>query len=117
MTPALIMLDAGDTIQTTAQTMSAHDVGAVLVQAGSRLVGLVTDRDLAVRGLAAGLGPDTPVRDVTSDQLVTVGVDDPVDAAVQVMRDAAVRRVPVLDGDVVAGIVSIGDLALSPGRH
>jgi CBS domain-containing protein len=112
MTPAPTAVDASDTIQAAARTMASEDVGALLVRSESRTIGIITDRDLVVRGLAEGLGLDATVSQVTSDQLVTVAPGDPVATAVQAMRDAAVRRVPVLDGGVVVGIVSIGDLAI-----
>ncbi|GAA1738892.1 CBS domain-containing protein [Isoptericola hypogeus] len=112
MTPAPTTVDASDTLRTAAQAMAAEDIGALVVGSGVQTVGIVTDRDLVVRGLAEGLDGDARVQDVTSGRLVAVGPGDPVEVAVQVMRDAAVRRVPVLDGDVVVGIVSIGDLAV-----
>lgn len=112
MTPVPTAVDASDTIQAAASAMASQDVGALLVQTESKVIGIVTDRDIVVRGLAEGLGLDATVSQVTSDQVVAVAPDDPVAAAVEVMRDAAVRRVPVLDGGVAVGIVSIGDLAV-----
>ena len=112
MTPAPTAVDASDTIQAAARAMASEDLGALIVQSESRTVGIVTDRDIVVRGLAEGLGLDATVSQVTSDRLVTVSPGDPVETAVQVMRDAAVRRVPVMDGNVAVGIVSIGDLAI-----
>lgn len=113
MTPAPTAVDLSDTIQAAAQAMAAQDVGALVVQSESKTVGIITDRDLVVRGLAEGLGVETPIRQVASEQLVTVGPSDPVETAVEVMRAAAVRRVPVMDGDVAVGIVAIGDLAVT----
>lgn len=113
MTPAPTAVDLSDTIQAAAQAMASQDVGALVVQSESKTVGIITDRDLVVRGLAEGLGTESPVRQVASEQLVTVGPSDPVETAVEVMRAAAVRRVPVMDGDVAVGIVSIGDLAVT----
>jgi CBS domain-containing protein len=112
MTPAPSNVDAADTIQAAARAMASEDVGALIVRSESRVVGIITDRDIVVRGLAEGLGLDATVSQVASEQLVTVGPGDPVATAVEVMRDAAVRRVPVMDGDTVVGIVSIGDLAV-----
>ncbi|WP_129789741.1 CBS domain-containing protein [Promicromonospora panici] len=113
MTPAPTAVDLSDTIQVAARAMASQDVGALVVQSESRTVGIITDRDLVVRGLAEGLGVEAPVRQVASEELVTVGPSDPVETAVEVMRSAAVRRVPVMDGDVAVGIVSIGDLAIT----
>jgi CBS domain-containing protein len=112
MTPAPTSVDATDTIEAAARAMASGDVGALIVESESRIVGIITDRDIVVRGLAEGRGLDAKVGEVASDQLVTVGPGDPVATAVEVMRDAAVRRVPVMDGDTAVGIVSIGDLAV-----
>lgn len=113
MTPAPTAVDVSDSIQVAARAMATQDVGALIVRSDARIVGIVTDRDLVVRGLAEGLGLDATVGQVSSEQLVTVGPGDPAQTAVQVMRDAAVRRVPVMDGDVAVGIVAIGDLAVT----
>jgi CBS domain-containing protein len=112
MTPAPTNVDATDTIEAAARAMASGDVGALIVESESRIVGIITDRDIVVRGLAEGRGLDATVGEIASDQLVTVGPGDPVATAVEVMRDAAVRRVPVMDGDTAVGIVSIGDLAV-----
>lgn len=92
MTPAPTTIGMSETLESAARTMAAHDVGALVVQAGPTLIGIVTDRDLVVRGLAEGLGLDAMVGEVASEELVSVGPGVPVDTAV--------------------GIVSIGDLAL-----
>jgi CBS domain-containing protein len=112
MTPAPTNVSASDTIEAAARAMASGDVGALIVESESRIVGIITDRDIVVRGLAEGRGLDATVGEIASDQLVTVGPGDPVATAVEVMRDAAVRRVPVMDGDTAVGIVSIGDLAV-----
>ncbi len=112
MTPAPTNVDVSDTIEAAARAMASEDVGALIVQSESRIVGIITDRDIVVRGLAEGRGLDATVGEIASDQIVTVGPGDPVATAVEVMRDAAVRRVPVMDGDTAVGIVSIGDLAV-----
>lgn len=112
MTPAPTTVDAAEPLEAAARLMATEDVGALVVTSGNAAVGVVTDRDLVVRGLAEGLGLDATVQQVASEKVVTVGHTDPVETAVEVMRAAAVRRVPVLDGDVLVGIVSIGDLAV-----
>ncbi|MFI6427812.1 CBS domain-containing protein [Promicromonospora sp. NPDC050880] len=112
MTPAPTTVDAAQPLREAARLMAAENVGALVVTSDNTAVGVVTDRDLVVRGLAEGHGVDAPVQQVASEKVVTVGHTDPVETAVEVMRSAAVRRVPVLDGDVLVGIVSIGDLAV-----
>lgn len=112
MTPAPTTIGMSETLENAARTMAAQDVGALVVQAGDTTVGMVTDRDLVVRGLAVGLGPDAMVSEVASEELISVGPSVPVEVAVEMMRAAAVRRIPVMDGDAPVGIVSIGDLAV-----
>ncbi|GAA4718008.1 CBS domain-containing protein [Promicromonospora umidemergens] len=111
MTPEPTTIGMSETLETAARTMAAQDVGALVVQAGTTTVGIVTDRDLVVRGLAEGLGLEAMVGEVASEDLISVGPDVPVEVAVELMRAAAVRRIPVMDDDVPIGIVSIGDLA------
>ncbi|MGJ3560273.1 CBS domain-containing protein [Streptomyces sp. INA 01156] len=101
-------------VTSVARMMRDEDVGAVLVTEGERLRGLVSDRDLVVRALAGGGDPHrTTVAEACSEDLVTVGPDDDLTLVVRVMREHAVRRVPVVDDDQHAvGIVSLGDLAV-----
>ena len=84
----------------------------LVVTEGGELVGLVTDRDLVVRVLADGQGPQTDVREACSANLVTVAPGDDVRDAARVMAEHGVRRLPVVSGDKVVGIVSLGDLAI-----
>jgi CBS domain-containing protein len=100
-------------IREAAQFMLREDAGVMPVCDGGRLVGMVTDRDIAVRGVAEGLGPDTPVREVMSEDALFCWEDDEVeDVAVQ-MSDAQVRRFPVVSRETrrLVGIVSLGDLS------
>ena len=100
-------------IREAARFMLREDAGAMPVCDGERLVGMVTDRDIAVRGVAEGLGPDTPVRQVMSEEALFCWEDDEVeDVAVQ-MSDAQVRRFPVVSRETkrLVGIVSLGDLS------
>jgi CBS domain-containing protein len=91
--------------------MRDNDIGDVLIVEGDRLRGLVTDRDLAIRVLADGNGPDTPVREVCTEEPVTVSPEDDVESALELMRAHAVRRVPVVENGMPVGMVSLGDLA------
>jgi CBS domain-containing protein len=98
---------------TVARTMRDEDIGNVLVMDGDVLQGVVTDRDLVVRGLAGGLDPrETKIGGLCSNVTATVGPDDDLDKAVDMMRERAIRRLPVMDNGRPVGIVSIGDLAL-----
>lgn len=113
MTPSPATLTAERPVIDAARTMADQGIGDVLVVRDGRLVGLVTDRDLAVRVLAEGRDPaTTPVGDVCSGDPATLGPDDDVSAAIALVRERAVRRIPVVDGGTAVGIVSIGDLAI-----
>ncbi|AIV32516.1 CBS domain-containing protein [Streptomyces sp. MPA0124] len=114
MTGDPVAVEPLTSVTAVARLMRDRDLGAVLVTEGDRLRGLVTDRDLVVRSLAEGGDPErTTVAGACSDDLVTVRSDEELSHAVELMREHAVRRVPVVDddGDAV-GIVSLGDLAV-----
>lgn len=113
MTPAPVGVYYSQTIGETAQIMRDTQVGAVLVVNDGALSGLVTDRDLVVRGLAEGMGADSPVGPLCSGDLVGVAADADLPQAEQLMREHAVRRLPVISEGQVVGIVSIGDLAVT----
>ncbi|MFD3504717.1 CBS domain-containing protein [Streptomyces sp. NPDC058678] len=114
MTSALVTVEPQASVTAVARTMRDEDIGAVLVIDGEQLRGLVSDRDLVVRALAEGGDPNTmTVGDACSEDLVTVGPDDDLALAVEVMREHSVRRVPVVDEERhPVGIVSLGDLAI-----
>ncbi|MBD9726877.1 CBS domain-containing protein [Streptomyces caniscabiei] len=114
MTSAPVTVEPQTSVATVARMMRDEDIGAVLVTEGDRLRGLVSDRDLVVRTLAEGGDPArTTVAEACSDDLVTVGPDDDVRHAVELMREHSVRRMPVVDAEQHAvGIVTLGDLAI-----
>ena len=113
MTAAPVGVYYSQTIGETARIMRDTQVGAVLVVSDGALSGVVTDRDLVVRGLAEGEGPDSPVGPLCSGDLVGVAADADVEEAEQLMREHAVRRLPVITDGQVVGIVSMGDLAVT----
>jgi CBS domain-containing protein len=91
--------------------MLQADAGAIPVTDGDRLMGMITDRDIAVRGVAHGHGPDTPVRELMTNDVVTARMDDDTDDVAVRMSEAQVRRLPVIDEqDKLCGIVSLADL-------
>ena len=112
MTPGPIGVDYYQSIGTAAQTMRDWGIGAVLVVHDQALYGLVTDRDLVVRAVAESKGPDEPVGPLSSRDLIGVNADDDAAVAARLMREHAVRRLPVIEDEQVAGLVSLGDLAL-----
>ncbi|WP_091450698.1 CBS domain-containing protein [Micromonospora inyonensis] len=113
MTTRLVTMDANDTLTAAAQEMRDSAIGDVVVTDGDDVVGIVTDRDIAVRGVAAQRDPDrTTLREISSTGLVTVSQYDDAVAAADLMRTYAVRRLPVMDDGRLVGLISIGDLAV-----
>ena len=99
-----------------ARVMRDHAIGAVMVVRDGQLHGIVTDRDIVVRALAAGSDPTAmPVSEVCTPGPVTVQPGDDVETVIALMRDRAVRRVPVVQHGKPAGMVSLGDLAVKRG--
>ena len=113
MTAAPVSVGPYTSVAQAARLMRDHDLGAVLVTDDGQLRGLVTDRDLVVRSVADGVDPEeTTVVRACSEDLVTVRPDDELDLAVRLMREHAVRRVPVVDGEHPVGVLSLGDVTL-----
>jgi CBS domain-containing protein len=107
-------LPESTTVREAAETMRANDIGdVVVVDDDGKLSGILTDRDIVVRVVAEARDPRaTRIGDIASRELTAVSPDDPVERAVQLMRERAIRRLPAVDRNKVVGIVSIGDLAL-----
>jgi len=112
MTPGPIGVDYHQSVGEAARVMRDWGVGALLVVSNESLYGLVTDRDLVVRAVAEGRGADEPVGPLSSANLIGVDADADVHEAMRLMRQHGVRRLPVLEDGQVAGIVSLGDLAM-----
>ncbi|MFI5675252.1 CBS domain-containing protein [Streptomyces cellulosae] len=113
MTSAPVTVEPQTSVTAVARIMRDQDLGAVLVVDGDDLRGLVTDRDLVVRAVAEGGDPEqTTVSGACSDDLVTVTPEDEVDRAIELMREHAVRRVPVVENGHPVGIVALADLAM-----
>ena len=118
MTPNPITLAAGSSLVDAAAAMREADVGDVIVTTDAAARGIVTDRDIVVRAVADGRDPSSvTLGEICSGELVSVGPQDSVDQAVRMMRDHAVRRLPVLDGGRAVGVVSLGDLAIERDPH
>jgi CBS domain-containing protein len=108
-----VTVPADTSLREAAQLMRDADIGDVIIVADGRPRGVVTDRDIVVRGLAEGNSPDdTTVADICTSDLATVSPDDPMERAVETMRETAVRRLPVVEGDRLVGVVSLGDVAI-----
>lgn len=99
-------------IREAARMMLNADAGSMPVGENDRLVGMITDRDIAVRAVARGLGPDTTVRDVMSQEVLYCFDDEETEEVATQMGDLQVRRFPVVNRDKrLVGIISMGDLA------
>lgn len=119
MTRHVEVIQRDDTIQHAAQRMRELDVGALPVSDGEALAGMVTDRDITVRGVADGMIPqEALVSDVMTEEVRWCSEDDTVEEVMEQMGDAQVRRLAVLDADrQVVGIVALGDLATKQPGH
>jgi CBS domain-containing protein len=115
MTEGIEVLQTGETVQDAAQKLASLDIGAMPICDGERLQGMLTDRDIAVKVVAAGKDPASTtvgeLIDVT--EVVTIGADDSVEEALRTMKEHAVRRLPVIDGNRVVGMVSQADVAVN----
>lgn len=112
MTPDVRTIAPDATLREAAQMMAETDVGMLPVANEDRLVGILTDRDIAVRAVAAGRGPDAPVQETMSPEIKYCFEDDDLDEVCENMADQQLRRLPVVDRDKnLVGIVSLSDLA------
>jgi CBS domain-containing protein len=117
MTRGVRSLAPSDTVLQAAQAMDELNVGVIPVCDGDKLVGMVTDRDIVVRGLAQGRDGKTRLSDVMSSHVRTATEDQEIDEVLATMGDAQIRRMPVVDvRQKLVGIVSLGDIAVKdPG--
>lgn len=115
MTPNPRCVSPDDSIQSAAQIMRDEDTGAVPVCDNGRAVGIVTDRDIVVRAIADGQ-PNRSVRDIATRDVISVSPDMSTREAAELMAEHQVRRLPVVDGDRLVGIVSLGDLAVKEAK-
>ena len=114
MTKGADYLDGSTTVLEAAKKLAAEDYGALPICDGDRLQGMITDRDIVVKVLAQDKDPaTTTVGELTQGEVVTIGADDSVEEAMQTMAKHQVRRLPVIDGTSLVGMVSQADLARS----
>ena len=114
MTRDVSLVSPDETLKMAACRMSELDVGILPVTENDRLVGIITDRDIAIRGIAEGLGPSAKVREVMTPEVKYCFADQEIDEIAGNMADIQVRRLPVVDRDKrLVGILSLGDIATS----
>ena len=107
-----VSLPRDSSLLEAAAAMRDHDIGDVLVVRDGDLEGILTDRDIVVRGLAEGRDPErTAIGDLCTSEVVSVSPETPIEEAVGLVRSRAIRRLPVVDGNRLVGVVSLGDLA------
>jgi CBS domain-containing protein len=118
MTRDVELASPEDTVQTAARIMADTGTGALPVGENDRLIGMITDRDIAIRAVAAGKAPDgCKVRDILTEEIKYVFEDEDVGEAAQKMAEWQVRRLPVLNREKrLAGILSLGDIAFEGGQ-
>jgi len=118
MTREVRVANPGQSIRDVAKIMAEIDAGAMPVGDNDRLVGMITDRDIAIRAVAQGKGPDTPVREVmSSDQVLYCYEDEELDHVAKNMSQQQVRRLPVVNREKrLVGLVSLGDLVQHEAR-
>jgi CBS domain-containing protein len=118
MTRDVRVVRPDQSIQDAAKMMAEIDAGILPVREGDRLVGMITDRDIAIRAVAAGHGPQTAVREVMSPEVKYCYEDEDLDRVTHNMADIQVRRLPVLSRDKrLVGIISLGDVAVMQDAH
>ena len=115
MTHAVVSADVGDTLRHVGGLMRERNVGSVVVCEAGRPVGVITDRDLALAVLADEADPDGAAGDHASQPLITGRVEMELEQAADLMVQHHIRRLPLLDGDGLAGIVTIDDVAVRAG--
>ena len=118
MTQHVVTLPRTARLRDAARRMKEEDIGDVIVMDDGTICGMVTDRDIVVRAIAEGKDPDSAqLEEICSHEVVSVAPDDSVDQAVQLMRQRAIRRLPVVEGGSPVGIISLGDLAIELDEH
>lgn len=117
MTPNPTVCSPDTSVAQAAEMMRDQDIGDVLVQQDGSL-GIVTDRDIVTRAVAAGRDPkQVTLGDICTKDVQTVTPDTPVDDVIRMMSDKAVRRIPVVEDGQPIGIVALGDLAVERDRR
>jgi CBS domain-containing protein len=117
MTRNVYVANPDESIQQAAMAMAGIDAGALPVGNNDRLVGMITDRDIAIRGVAEGMSPDTRVREVMTTDVKYCYDDQDIEEVTLNMGDIQVRRLPVVDRDKrLVGILSLGDVAIADGN-
>lgn len=115
MTKYVVSLSTEDSVERAAQLMKEHNIGSVPVCSGDKVIGIITDRDIAIRSAAGGQNcRNQIVRDIMSSNPAWATPDMDVQDVSRVMSERQVRRLPIMDGNNLVGMVSLGDIAVQP---
>ena len=113
MSKSVVTIDSGESVEIAARTMARHNIGALPVVSGGKLCGMLTDRDIVTRCLAANRIPgNTPVKQVMTEQVTAVRPEMETGAAAHLMGRLQIRRLPVVEDGKLCGMVSLGDMAV-----
>ena len=113
MTQSVVSIDPDESVEVAARTMTRHNIGALPVCSNGKLCGMLTDRDIVTRCLAASRQPaDTRVRQVMTEQVTSVRPDLDIGVAAHLMGRLQIRRLPVVENGKLCGMVSLGDMAV-----
>jgi CBS domain-containing protein len=115
MTQGVVTAEIDDTLRSVGELMRERNVGSVVVCDGDRPVGVITDRDLALAVVADRVDPEDSARSQASEPIVTGEVEMDIEEAVAIMIQHRIRRLPVTEGELLVGIVTIDDLAVRAG--
>lgn len=117
MSHDIVSLNSDDSIERAAQLMKQHDIGSIPVCSNNQVVGIVTDRDIALRNVASGQDTQQKVGDVMSSNPVVGRPDMNVQDAARLMSEKQIRRLPIVENNSIIGMVSLGDISLEPSQQ
>lgn len=115
MTKCVVSLNAEDNVERAAQLMRKHNIGAIPVCNGDKVIGIVTDRDIAIRSSAEGQNSQKQtVREIMSSNPVVGDPNMDIEDASRIMSERQIRRLPIMESNNLVGVVSLGDIAVEP---
>lgn len=115
MTKSVVSLNSNDTVQKAANVMSEHNIGSVPVCDSNNVIGIITDRDITVRTVAAGKdAKNQAVREIMSSNPATGTPEMDIQDASRIMSERQIRRLPIIENQSLVGVVSLGDIAVDP---
>jgi CBS domain-containing protein len=115
MTKSIASVNINDNVERAAQLMKEYNIGSVPVCDGEKVIGILTDRDIALRSVAEGMnGKVQSVRDIMTSNPVIASPSTDIQDAARIMSERQIRRLPVVDNNSLVGMISLGDLAVEP---